>query len=478
MTTANRIATLLGLLLATALAAGAAPVGAEETALQPPPITVLQSSPQVEPGFIFVAPKLHPGATGGQQGPEIVDDAGRPVWFDPIGNGDQPFDFRVQRYRGRPVLTWWQGQSHIARGVGEGVDEILDSSYHVVATIHAGNGLDADQHEFVLTPRSTALITVYHAVPYDLSSVGGPVDGKVFDGIVQEIDVATGRVLFEWHSLDHVPLTDSYQPLPSSPGAPWDYFHINSINLDSDQNLLISARHTWAIYKIDRRTGDVIWRLGGKESDFTLGPGARFAWQHDVHPAGPDALRIFDNASNGVPPLLPSRVIWLHLDLKSMTGTLERSFEHPAGLSAQSQGNAQPLANDDTFVGWGFTGRFSEFDAQNNLLFDAAVPSGYDTYRAYRSDWTGEPDTDPTAAAHANGDGTTTVDAIWNGATEVARWRILAGVDAGSLADVATVPWNGLDTTATIATTAPEVAVEALDSQGHVIRESATETTP
>src|SRR6266542_1348901 len=122
----------------------------------------------------------------------------------------------------------------------------------------------------------------YHAVPYDLSSVGGPVDGKVFDGIVQEIDVATGRVLFEWHSLDHVPLTDSYQPLPSSPGAPWDYFHINSINLDSDQNLLISARHTWAIYKIDRRTGDVIWRLGGKESDFALGPGAAFAWQHDV----------------------------------------------------------------------------------------------------------------------------------------------------------------------------------------------------
>ena len=159
------------------------------------------------------------------------------------------------------MLTWCDG----------GVDYIVDSSYHVIATVHAGNGLDADGHEFALTPQGTALITIYHEVPYDLSSVGGPKDGTVVDGIVQEIDVATGRVLFEWHSLDHVPLAESYAPVTRNDA--YDYFHINAVNLDNDGNLLISGRHTWTVYKVDRHTGQILWRLGGKRSDFKLGAG-------------------------------------------------------------------------------------------------------------------------------------------------------------------------------------------------------------
>ena len=142
-----------------------------------------------------------------------------------------------------------------------------------------------------MTPQGTALITIYHGVPYDLSSVGGPKDGTVVDGIVQEIDVATGRVLFEWHSLDHVPLDESYLPVNWDPDS-YDYFHINAVNLDDDGNLLISGRHTWTIYKVDRQNGGILWRLGGKRSDFALGPGARFAWQHNPLPAGPSTIRI------------------------------------------------------------------------------------------------------------------------------------------------------------------------------------------
>src|SRR5256714_11134681 len=160
--------------------------------LQPPRLVVRQRSPSVAPGYIFIAPKL--GQTA--QGPEIVDGQGRPVWFHP---GAEATDFRVQSYLGKPVLTWYQS----------GVDYIVDSSYHLVASVHAGNGLDLDGHEFALTPQRTGLVTIFRGVPIDLSSIGGPKDGIVVDGIVQEIDVATGRVLFEWHSLDHVPLDES-----------------------------------------------------------------------------------------------------------------------------------------------------------------------------------------------------------------------------------------------------------------------------
>ena len=241
------------------------------------------------------------------------------------------------------MLTWWQGRSMGGAGHGEGEDVIADTSYHVIARIHAGNGYHADQHAFTLTPQGTALITAYQETRRDLTSVGGARDGKVYDGIVQEIDVATGRVLFEWHSLDHVPLDESHQPAPNDANTPYDYFHINSVSLDHDGNLLISSRHTWTVYDVDRHTGHVLWRLGGKHSDFRLGPGLRFAWQHNPVSAGRDTLRIFDNESNGTPVRPHSRIITVRLDPQRKTATLVRSVEHPDGLSVPSQGNSQRL---------------------------------------------------------------------------------------------------------------------------------------
>jgi len=375
-------------------------------------------------------------------------------------------DFRVQHYHGNAVLTWWQG---IGIGGGEpGVDYIADSSYHVIATVHAGNGLDADGHEFVLTPQGTALVTIYHGVPYDLSSLGGPKNGTVLEGVVQEIDVATGRVIFEWHSLDHVPLAESYAPVP--PDEPYDYFHINAVNLDNDGNLLISGRHTWTVYKVDRQTGQILWRLGGKRSDFSLGSGVRFAWQHDPLPAGENTIRLFDNGSDGSNQVSPhSRVIWIRLDTATLTATLEKGIAHPAGLLVASQGNAQALDNGDTFVGWGSLDRVSEFDPQGKLIFDATIPGGNDTYRGYRFQWTGQPDTLPTATAHHRGRRKTIVYAVWNGATGVVRWRILAGRSAAKLRPVRTAAWNGLDTAIRIAGAPKQVRVVALDARGSVI---------
>jgi hypothetical protein len=342
----------------------------------------------------------------------------------------------------------------------------------VIAHVHAGHGYFADQHTFLLTPQNTALIEAYHETRADLTSAGGSPDGKVYDGIVQEIDLATGRVLFEWHSLDHVPVADSYQPAPRDPNVPYDYFHINSVGLAPDGNLLISSRHTWTVYEVDRHTGQIVWRLGGKHSDFTLGPGARFAWQHNPVAVGNDMVRIFDNESNGRPVKPVSRVITLRLDHQRKTATLVKSIEHPAHLSVPSQGNSEQLPDGDLLVGWGRLGRFSEFGPNGKLLLDAVFPPGYDTYRAYRFPWTGHPSTRPAAAAHRDGPDTA-IQAFWNGATDVARWRILAGPEPGALKPVASVPWNGLDTRTRIPRHAAWVAALAEDTAGHTVARSA-----
>jgi hypothetical protein len=440
--------------------------------LRPPQITVLRHAAGLGPGLIVLGAKNRSPGPREQAGPLIVDDLGRPIWFRPLPPGQVASDVRVQRYQGRPVLTWWQGTTLGGAGHGEGEGVIADSSYHVIAHVRAGHGYFADQHSFVLTPQGTALIEAYHQTRADLSSVGGSRDGEVYDGIVQEIDLATGRVLFEWHSLDHVPVADSYEPAPGDPNIPYDYFHLNSVGLSSDGNLLISSRHTWTVYEVDRHTGRIIWQLGGKHSDFKLGPGARFAWQHNPMPVGSDELRIFDNESNGTPVKPVSRVITLRLDQQHKTATLVNSIEHPARLSAPSQGNSEQLPGGNLFVGWGRLGRFSEFRPDGRLLLDAVFPPGYDSYRAYRFPWTGHPSSKPVVAARHDGPGST-VDAFWNGATDVARWRILAGSGPSALHPVASVAWNGLDTKAHLQRRAGWVEVAGENAAGQTVATSA-----
>jgi hypothetical protein len=477
------LSSILGSLLLIAGSAHASP----PPGVTPPAITILKSSsPNVAQGLIFIGPKaagLGTGASPGPIGPEIIDNQGRPIWFNPITNGQSATDFRVQQYERQPVLTWSQSAGIGGLAIGTTTDYILNTQYQVVATVVAGNGYDADSHEFKITPQNTALITIYNAVPYDLSSVGGPAGGYVVEGIVQEIDIASGKVLFEWHSLDHVALDESYNPLPASPttvSTAWDYFHINAVSLDVDGNLLISARHTWTVYKLDRQTGAVIWRLGGKKSDFTLGQGLPFAWQHNPIAVDGNTIRIFDNESNGTPVLPYSRVIWVNHDDSTKTAALVRSFEHPDALSVPSQGDSQGLNNGDTFVGWGALGRFSEFDLHGNLLFDANVPSGYDTYRAYRFVWQGDPNDQPSATAQLQEDGSAIVHAIWNGATKVAKWKVLdasGGQHRGRLGssqkEVATTSWNGLDTAITVPNAPTSIVVVAKDHFGRELGRTA-----
>ena len=452
---------------------GSIPTFRSRPDLVPPPIEVTTPGGDVAPGYIFLAskkdPKMDHPENAGQDGPMILDGDGQPVWFRPTrSEGEDAMDFKVQSYRGETVLTWWEG---VHTGYGRGEHVILDTSYKEIARVRAGNGYSADHHEFFITDRDTAFLTIYGSVPKDTSALGGPEDGAVLDGIVQEIDIETGDVLFEWHSLDHVDLEESYYYPPEKPEWPFDYFHINSVDLDHDGNILVSARRTCAVYKIDRESGEVMWRLGGKMSDFTMGPGIRErSYQHDARRREDGTLTIFDNGVYDVDD--NSRGIVLDLDEEAMTATLAREYDHPDSRVAATQGNMQTLPNGNVFVGWGSDPAFSEFSAGGELVFSANLPPWGESYRAFRSPWTGEPAEDPAVAAEPGPDDVVTVYASWNGATQVATWQVLAGPGPDQLEPVGSGPRQGFETSISVRTSEPFVAVRARDGSGRVLGSS------
>ncbi len=420
------------------------------------------------PGYIFLAPKREVA----QAGPMILDDEGEIVWFRPLDT-EGVTDFRAQRYGGRPVLTWWRGQSE--QGVGDGHFVILDDAYREIATVSAGNGLTGDIHEFLITGRDTALILVYNRLPADLSSVGGPKEGAILEGVVQELDIATGRVLFEWHSAPEVAIEESYAEVPKaergSEADPYDYFHVNSVAEDDDGNFLLSARNTHAIYKISRAETEVMWRLGGKRSDYRLGEGVRFAWQHDARRQPDGSLTLYDNVSDDEKdePNEASRVLVLRLDDATRHAMLVRSYEHPQGLLATTQGNAQFLAGGHVFVGWGSQPSFTEFARDGRVLLDGGFGAeGADSYRAYRLRWQGRPAEIPAVAVRKNGEGYVG-HVSWNGATDVVRWQIFAGADAQHLQALASGAKDGFETAIPFDTDAAVVQVRALNDGGAVI---------
>lgn len=362
------------------------------TPTSPPPVTVLSSQGDIGQGDIFITP------TGDSDtyanGPEILDSANNVVWFHAIPQGLTAADFRTQSYDGQPVLTWWQGTG--LGGLSDGTDYIYNQSYQQIATVKAGNGLTTDGHEFLITPWNTALILSYDTTTANLTSIGGPADQTVINGIVQEIDIPTGRVLFQWNSEDHVPFGQSEQPLPASPSTPWDWFHINAVHLDTDGSLLIDARDTWTTYDVNPSDGNILWQLGGKDSSFTLqaAPGQTlddaneiFAWQHDPEALGDGYYTFFDNESSGTPLLPYSRAVTVKLDPWSHVATLVASDDQPEGLVAPSQGNAQTTPDGGLFVGWGALPYFSEFNRLGQLVFNAELPAGVNTYRAYLLPW-------------------------------------------------------------------------------------------
>jgi Arylsulfotransferase (ASST) len=415
------------------------------------------------------------GPGPGRYGPLIYTPQGRLVWFHQLSGAISAENLNVQSYEGHPNLSFWQGKV-LSLGFGQGEDIVMNNHYQTVARIPGANGLPADLHDFQIAPHSISYTTAYNPIRCDLSSVGGAPGGAIIDTAVQEIDMKTGLVRWEWHSLDHVGAAESETTAPTKP-TPWDWFHLNSIDVeggDANQsgNIFISARSTWAGYQLEGGTGKILWRLGGTRSSFKMGSGTETAWQHDGRVLSNGEVTFFDNGSS--PPIHhQSRAVQIALDFKTHQARLRSVYTHPNPLLAVSQGNVQTLADGNALVGYGAVPAISEYSRVGSLLYDAHLPLAMDTYRAFRFPWNGRPLSPPTVLANLNStDEETIVHASWNGASEVASWRVLAGEHPQTLQAQSTFPASDFESSTSLPKRYSYVAVQALDSATRVLGSS------
>lgn len=420
------------------------------------------------PRFILLSPRTYLTNTPGQSGLMVLDRQGRLVWFQPVTTSS-PFDFNVQRYKGHPVLSWWQGS--VVNGYGVGTGQLAGTSYQALQQIQAGDGLKADLHELNLTPEGTALVTAYQQVNADLSSVGGKSKAAVLAGHFQEVELPSGRVLMDWDSLSHVNFSESYMAAPTGSSGVYDYFHINSVGTTPQGDLVVSARNTWAVYGVDRASGHVLWRLNGKRSDFTVAKPARFYWQHHARFHGAAEMSVFDDGSNPAEEA-QSRGLLLNIDMARKTAGLKQAYLHPAGFLAANQGSVQVLDDGRVFVGWGNQPYFSEFAPDGTLLLDGELPIGYHSYRAYAQDWRAKAPGQPAVAARANPASGTFVYASWNGATDIDHWTVLAGSSPDHLEPVGSQDWRGFETGIAVNASGPHFAAVAEDAGGRILGRS------
>ncbi|MGP3967115.1 arylsulfotransferase family protein [Streptomyces sp. 6N223] len=445
---------------AQAAAAGEVAPYQAEILRQAPTLTTTTTG-QEDPGYLLTTPGVGMGSNGGAA---IYDNSGELVWFSE-GNYS---NLKEITFQGEPALA-------MLRGGGQAV--VLDSSYTEVASFGM-DGYDADFHALAFNEDgSRALLAAYNPVSYDLSPWGGPADAQVVDAVVQEVDTQTGEVTFEWHGLDHIPVDETNQPLTEE-GV--DYLHANSLAYDSDGNILMSARHTSAVYKIDIATGDIIWRFGGENSDFTFAdPAAMPSYQHDATRLPDGRLAVFDNGV-GRSPQASRGAVW-EIDEQAMTADLVLDLQPQEPVFAEVTGSSQPTTNGNQLVNFGNTGRLVEFSGSEPVF--TATFASTSTYKAERStDWVGTPATAPDVAwTEAAGDGSRDLYMSWNGATEVDAWRIEArdadadadadAAGGGSFETVATVDRTGFETGAEVAVPqdADILRVSALDDAGHVL---------
>jgi hypothetical protein len=435
------------------------------------PVRTFRSRPDLSPPALSVAGSTNSRGfvlmdaswgQGNQVGPLIIDNAGEPAWFRPLSNS-LALNLNMQHYRGRPVLTWWEGGLSHYYGQGEAV--IADHSYRELTRLRAAGARQMDLHEFVLTPDGTALFTCFpRMVTTDLSSIGGASDATVVESVFQEVELRSGRLLHEWRSLDYISPEESYEPL----SEPYDYLHLNSIRIAADGNLLVSGRGTWSVYKLDRRSGAVIWRLGGKRSDFAMEQGAQFSFQHHAVPVSRDVISVFDNGSDGTTsPENESRAILVKFDEARRAARLGQSYKPPRSFLAASMGSVH-LGDGRVLVGWGTGPYITEYATDGTLLWSAHIlSSGAHSYRAFRVPWRGRPNDLPAVwFARDRRTGRGTVYVSWNGATEVRHWQVLAGAERDELSSVGVARRRGFETAIPLGRAGGYVAVRALDATG------------
>ncbi len=424
------------------------------------------AKPGAAPGDLFLAPYQGKGTPG----PMITDQEGNLIWFKPLPSGMSATNLKVVQLGGQPALTWWQGRI-LEVGFGQGEWILANSSYQQVGHVRAGNGYHADLHEIRIEQDGTAWVDAFDPIHMNLSSFHGESNGILTDSVIQEIDVKTGLVMWEWHALGNIPISESHNPPPTS-HYPWDYVHLNSISLGTSGDVLLSSRNTWGLYDVNIHSGTINWRLGGSHSSFKQGSGTHFYWQHDAEWQPGGLISVFDNGSTP-PKEKQSRGLLLEPNVAAHTVTLKRAYTNPSRtLLAASQGNTLSLPGGDWLMGYGGLPNFTEYDSSGHVLLDGRLGKNVQDFRTYLAPWSGHPRGTPSLSV-SKGSGSLTAYASWNGATEVASWRVLAGSSASALAPVSTAARHGFETAVKVSSTGPYVQVQALDGAGNVIGTSA-----
>ena len=398
---------------------------------------------QCDSGNVFVTLN---GASIAHPGPSVLDARGGLIWTtDEYGT---VLNMRLQWYKGEKYITFWAGQKD--GSMGQGSYYMLDSSYKVFKKLDAvGENYHGDLHEFKITDEDTALLTVYTAKQVDLTDLGHwrGKNGWIVESMFQEIDIETGKLIFEWAASDHFPPTESYMTNPLggySESAPFDSFHINSVDKEpSSGNYMISSRHTHTISLIDGKSGEVLWQLGGAHNDFkdlSEGLATDFSWQHDARwiglpsdPNGEKGIYTISFFANGMAGVLHvdathSNARIVRLDTNAMTAELLQSFSNYQHTLASSQGSVEILPeNGNVIVGWGASAAWSEFSPDGTLLCEAHLSAAQSfawervkSYRVFKtSEWVGKPSWKPSARI-SNGK----IFVSWNGATEISNWEL------------------------------------------------------
>jgi EmrB/QacA subfamily drug resistance transporter len=431
---------------------------------------------ELAPGYIFTTNfyDLNYPPLVGQSGPLILDDKLQPVWFQPVPEKLVASNLSLETYEGKPALAWWQGVVTSTGSTESGEDVVVNQHYQTVARIRGKDGWKLTLHAIEISGVDV-WVTADKNVAKNLSSYGGAYNGALIDSAVQEYNLKTGKLLRSWDALEHIPLGDSRATVPTN-GFPWDAYHVNAIDLTGNGSFLVSMRNTWAAYMVNIKTGRIEWTLGGRHSSFKFGRGAEFQWQHDVALAPHSTITVFDDhccqltgGGTSVEPTGPSRGLVLELNQSTHVATLEAQYGDREGFKSEYMGDTQPLANSNTFVGWGSAPYFTEYSPAGKPLLEAEFPGRDLSYRTMVEPWVGLPLTAP-AVAMRDGSGKTTVYASWNGATQVASWRVLAGAGAASrLTVVATAAKAGFETAIGVPQSYESFEVQALNANGRVI---------
>ncbi|KAF2447292.1 hypothetical protein P171DRAFT_384557 [Karstenula rhodostoma CBS 690.94] len=477
--------------------------------LAPPRLNItIPAAKSVEKGYLFVAPFAGYPDTATEQhgprqaGPYIFRDDGDLVWS---GYGIYSIwatNFQATKWKGQDVLFGFEGDHNAGYGHGHGHTTILDQHYETIRELRAGNHKLTDKHEFHVVSDNTAVIQIYQPIPQNLTAYGASEEQQwIVNAIFQELDITTGELLFEWASLDHV--TPEEAILPINPGQAgsgynssdaWDYFHINSVDKNSEGDYIISARDACSIHKIDGKDGSIIWRLDGKNSSFTLGQNVTFCFQHHArfHPQlknedegkSIEYISLYDNSAHGTEdgrgkevataPTSSGKII--KLDTEAWTAELVQGFYPPDNLRSKSQGSTQLLPNGNVIVNWGSEGALTEYEAKGSILFHTYMDSGYlglgvENYRGFRFNWTGLPNEEPAIVSLQNDEGTV-VHVSWNGDTETKTWRFFAVAGKyGRKHFLGEVPRKSFETSFKVpGKQVHHVGAEALDARGKVLR--------